>query len=77
MQYLMKICLILMLIGQSLHVNAAGFYEQENRYKGFYWFERMPILNKNGSKIEYQIPTASEAEASIEARKASPGKFYR
>jgi thiol-disulfide isomerase/thioredoxin len=58
-----------MLIGQSLHVNAAGFYEQENRYKGFYWFERMPILNKNGSKIEYQIPTASEAEASIEARK--------
>ncbi len=56
---------------QLIAANANGkgsFFEQSNQYKGFYWFEREQKPSQNNTQ-EYQMPTAEEAAASIEARK--------
>ena len=51
------------------NANAKGsFFEQSNQYRGFYWFEREQKPSQNNTQ-EYQMPTAEEAAASIEARK--------
>lgn len=65
----MKLLFLLLVISRPLCAFAGGFYDQGNQYRGFYWFERPLILKKNETKIEYQIPTAIEAEDAIEARK--------
>ena len=53
----------------ATNANAKGsFFEQSNQYRGFYWFEREQSSSQN-KKQEYQMPTAEEAAASIEARK--------
>ncbi len=49
--------------------NAGGFFDQSNQYKGFYWFEKKQSSVQENTKTEYQFPTATEAAASIEARK--------
>ncbi len=52
------------------NANAKGsFFEQSNQYRGFYWFEREQSSSQNHTKTKYQMPTAEEAAASIEARK--------
>jgi conjugal transfer pilus assembly protein TraF len=54
----------------AANANAGGsFFEQSNQYKGFYWFERGQSTNPNKAEIDYQIPSATVAAASIEARK--------
>lgn len=47
---------------------ASGFFNQQNQYKGFYWFERLQRVEKEGAK-EYQPPSPEQALALIEARK--------
>jgi len=66
-----KILITLFIFFQLIAANAnakGGFFEQSNQYKGFYWFEREQKPSQN-NKQEYQMPTAEEAAASIEARK--------
>lgn len=69
MRNLIKLTLLLLLTSQPLCTTLAGFYDQDNQYKGFYWFENKAVLNKNYLKTEYQMPTASEAATAIESRK--------
>jgi len=66
-----KILITLFIFFQFIAANARareGFFEQSNQYKGFYWFEREQTPSQNNTQ-EYQMPTAEEAAASIEARK--------
>ena len=66
-----KILITLFIFFQLIAANAnakGSFFEQSNQYKGFYWFEREQKLSQNNTQ-EYQMPTAEEAAASIEARK--------
>ena len=66
-----KILITLFIFFQLIAANAnakGSFFEQSNQYKGFYWFEREQKPSQNNTQ-EYQMPTAEEAAASIEARK--------
>ena len=66
-----KILITLFIFFQLIAANARareGFFEQSNQYKGFYWFEREQKPSQNNTQ-EYQMPTAEEASASIEAKK--------
>jgi conjugal transfer pilus assembly protein TraF len=66
-----KILITLFIFFQVIAANARareGFFDQSNQYKGFYWFEREQKPSQKNTQ-EYQMPTAEEAAASIEARK--------
>ena len=67
------ICLVFVLnLAGSLEACASlgGFYKEENKYRGFYWFEDQK--SKEQSIIEpsmFHYPTAEEATRGVEARK--------
>jgi hypothetical protein len=75
MQYLSYSIITLFLTSTLSFANTAkatGFLNQQNTYKGFYWFEKSRANNTkdtNGTSIVYQIPTAAEATLQIEQRK--------
>lgn len=67
-----KTLIVLFIFIQLIAVTSnagSSFFEQSNQYKGFYWFEREKSTNPNKAEIDYQIPSATVAAASIEARK--------
>lgn len=76
MRYNIQISIIYLVFILSLavsleaHASLGGFYNGEDKYRGFYWFEGQK--NKEQSIIEFSkfhYPTAEEATSSIEARK--------
>ncbi len=66
-----KLLVIILLATSPLSASAEGFFSKANEYKGFYWFENKPGINKDKDHPDdsYQAPTVEQAEALIEARK--------
>lgn len=63
--------IIFVLSLNSLVAQASGFLNQQNKYRGFYWFDDLQINKHEQAIQQYQIPTPSEAALAIEERKKS------
>lgn len=66
MNYLKLI--ILIIFGYS-HASFASFFDQTERYRGFYWFETKEQPEKHIKEKEYKMPTPEEATTYIETIK--------
>jgi conjugal transfer pilus assembly protein TraF len=60
--------MLILVTSYQAKANVGYFYQGKDRYRGFYWFEDKTFLKEN-KKEAYHIPTPTQAESSIEARK--------
>jgi len=68
---IIRVIFISLVVSHSAYAGVGGFYKQENKYRGFYWFEDQKRQERNLNPTEFHFPTAEESTSAIEARKKS------
>ena len=61
--------LLLSLSSNSVHAGVGGFYKEEDRYRGFYWFEDQKNNMQPIELLKFHYPTPEEATSAIAERK--------
>ena len=66
---LLVLSILLMFFARESFAANGSFYNQDNMYRGFYWFEVQEKEKKQLQESNHALPTPEEASASMEARK--------
>lgn len=69
LRFSINIIFFSLVIIQNVYAGVGGFYKEENKYRGFYWFEDQKSQERSQSSAEFLYPSPEEATRAIEARK--------